>query len=64
MYFISNAVGANHIWRQHFPDGKPWQITSGPTAEEGIAMAPDGRSHYCRFPEQHIAPDSRLSGRS
>jgi len=44
MYFTSNAVSANHIWRQHFPDGKPEQITAGPTEEEGIAMAPDGRS--------------------
>jgi serine/threonine protein kinase len=44
MYLTSNAVGANHIWRQHFPDGRPQQITSGPTEEEGIAMARDGRS--------------------
>lgn len=44
MYFTSNAVGANHVWRQRFPDGQPEQFTSGPTAEEGIAMAPDGRS--------------------
>jgi len=44
MYFTSNAVDANHIWRQPFPDGKPEQITAGPTEEEGIAMAPDGRS--------------------
>jgi eukaryotic-like serine/threonine-protein kinase len=44
MYFTSNAVDANHIWRQRFPDGTPQQITGGPTAEEGIAMAPDGRS--------------------
>jgi Tol biopolymer transport system component len=44
MYFTSNAVGANHIWRQRFPDGDPEQITAGPTEEEGIAMAPDGRS--------------------
>ena len=44
MYFTSNAVDANHIWRQRFPDGKPEQITAGPTAEEGIAMASDGRS--------------------
>src|SRR5260370_34405346 len=33
-----------HTWRQRFPDGQPEQITSGPTEEEGIAMAPDGRS--------------------
>jgi Tol biopolymer transport system component len=33
-----------HIWRQHFPDGRPEHITSGPTEEEGVALAPDGRS--------------------
>ena len=44
MYFTSGASGAFHIWRQRFPDGKPEQITSGPTEEEGITMAPDGRS--------------------
>jgi Tol biopolymer transport system component len=44
MYFTSNAVGGNHIWRQRFPDSQPEQITSGPTAEQGIAMASDGRS--------------------
>jgi serine/threonine protein kinase/Tol biopolymer transport system component len=44
MYFTSNAVGANHIWRQRFPDGQAEQVTSGPTEEEGIAMEPDGRS--------------------
>jgi WD40 repeat protein len=44
MYFNSDFGGANHIWRQRFPDGQPEQITSGPTEEEGLAMAPDGRS--------------------
>jgi eukaryotic-like serine/threonine-protein kinase len=44
MYFTANPGGVNHIWRQRFPDGQPEQITSGPTEEEGIAMAPDGRS--------------------
>jgi eukaryotic-like serine/threonine-protein kinase len=34
----------SHIWRQRFPDGEPEQITFGPTAQEGIAVAPDGRS--------------------
>jgi eukaryotic-like serine/threonine-protein kinase len=33
-----------HIWRQHFPDGDPEQLTFGPTSQEGIAMAPDGKS--------------------
>jgi serine/threonine protein kinase len=44
IYLTSNAVGGNHIWRQRFPDGQPELITPGPTEEEGIAMAPDGRS--------------------
>lgn len=44
MYFTSEAGGLYHIWRQRFPGGQPQQITSGPTEEEGIAMAPDGRS--------------------
>jgi Tol biopolymer transport system component/predicted Ser/Thr protein kinase len=44
MYFSSDSGGAFHTWRQRFPDDQPEQITSGPTEEEGIAMAPDGRS--------------------
>jgi hypothetical protein len=44
MYFTSLAGGTFHIWRQRFPDGAPEQVTSGPTEEQGIAMAPDGRS--------------------
>ncbi|MGC1618761.1 MAG: winged helix-turn-helix domain-containing protein [Candidatus Acidiferrum sp.] len=44
MYFSSDAGGRFHIWRQHFPDGDPQQVTSGATEEEGIALAPDGAS--------------------
>lgn len=44
VYVSANAGGKFHIWRQKFPDGKPEQITSGPTEELGIAMAPDGKS--------------------
>ena len=33
-----------HIWRQQFPGGQPEQITFGPTEEEGVAVAADGRS--------------------
>jgi hypothetical protein len=44
MYFTSASGGGEHIWRQRFPDGQPQQFTSGPTQEQGIAMAPDGRS--------------------
>jgi len=44
MYFTSGASGAFHIWRQRFPQGRPEQVTSGPTEEEGMAMAQDGLS--------------------
>jgi eukaryotic-like serine/threonine-protein kinase len=44
MYLSSAAGGIYHIWRQRFPDGIPEQVTFGPTHEEGIAMAADGRS--------------------
>jgi Tol biopolymer transport system component len=44
MYFSSDAGGRFHLWRQRFPDGVPQQVTSGATEEEGIAIAPDGRS--------------------
>jgi Tol biopolymer transport system component/predicted Ser/Thr protein kinase len=44
MYFSSDAGGRFHIWRQRFPDGEPQQVTSGATEEEGMAIAPDGRS--------------------
>src|SRR5262249_23594409 len=44
MYFTSDASSTFHIWRQHFPDGRTEQITAGPTEEEGIAVAHDGRS--------------------
>ncbi len=33
-----------HLWRQRFPNGKPEQLTFGPTSQEGIAMASDGKS--------------------
>jgi eukaryotic-like serine/threonine-protein kinase len=43
--YLSLHTGENfHIWRQRFPEGQPEQITSGPTEEEGIALAPDGGS--------------------
>lgn len=43
MYFGVDVEG-NHLWRQRFPQGEPEQITAGLTEEEGIAVAPDGRS--------------------
>ena len=44
MYFGATVGGSSHLWRQKFPDGAPEQITFGPSEEEGIALAPDGRS--------------------
>jgi DNA-binding winged helix-turn-helix (wHTH) protein/Tol biopolymer transport system component len=44
MYFSAEAGDGFHIWRQHFPDGRPEQLTFGATEEEGTAIAADGRS--------------------
>jgi len=44
VYLSVDTGGAFHIWRQRFPAGEPEQVTSGPTEEEGIAMAADGKS--------------------
>jgi dipeptidyl aminopeptidase/acylaminoacyl peptidase len=44
MYFGARVGGTAHLWRQRFPNGAPEQITFGPTEEEGIALASDGRS--------------------
>ena len=44
MYLSSDKGGRFHIWRQRFPGGELQQVTSGPTEEEGIAIAPDGAS--------------------
>ena len=44
MYFGVDVSGSRHLWRQRFPDGQPEQLTSGPTEEDGVAIAADGRS--------------------
>jgi DNA-binding winged helix-turn-helix (wHTH) protein/Tol biopolymer transport system component len=44
MYFSAEVDSSSHLWRQRFPGGQPEQITYGPTEEEGVALAPDGRS--------------------
>ena len=44
MYFSADAGDGFHIWRQRVPDGSPEQVTSGPTGEQGLAIAPDGKS--------------------
>jgi Tol biopolymer transport system component len=42
--YVTAKTDDFHIWRQAFPDGEPEQLTFGPTSQEGIAMAPDGKS--------------------
>jgi hypothetical protein len=44
MYFGVEVEGSHHLWRQAFPEGQPELITHGPTEEDGLAMASDGRS--------------------
>jgi DNA-binding winged helix-turn-helix (wHTH) protein/Tol biopolymer transport system component len=44
MYFTVATEGAQHVWRQKYPDGVPQQITFGPTSEEGLQMESGGHS--------------------
>lgn len=44
MYFGVEVQGKHHLWRQRFMHGKPEQLTFGATEEDGVAVAPDGRS--------------------
>jgi len=44
MFFSANNGDGFHLWRQASPDGRVEQLTFGPTEQEGIAVAPDGRS--------------------
>ena len=44
IYFSVDVGSGSHLWRQRFPDGTPEQITFGTTEEQGVAVAPDGRS--------------------
>ena len=44
MYFTADAGEGFHLWRQAYPDGVPEQLTSAITQEEGLAIAPDGKS--------------------
>jgi eukaryotic-like serine/threonine-protein kinase len=44
MYLTADDGSGFHVWRQRFPEGAPEQVTFGATEEEGIRVAPDGRS--------------------
>ena len=55
MYFSAKVNGVFHLWRQRSPEGTPEQLTSGPSEEEGIAVAPDGRSLLTSLGTVHSA---------
>jgi serine/threonine protein kinase len=42
--YLAVTTDVSHIWRQRYPAGELQQITFGPTSQEGLAMAPDGKS--------------------
>jgi DNA-binding winged helix-turn-helix (wHTH) protein/Tol biopolymer transport system component len=44
MYFAATVQGQSHLWRQRSPNGRPEQITFGPSEEYGLAVEQDGRS--------------------
>jgi len=44
IYLSARKGDRFQIWRQGFPDGEPELVTSGPTSQEGIEMAADGKS--------------------
>jgi DNA-binding winged helix-turn-helix (wHTH) protein/WD40 repeat protein len=44
MYFVASLEGGSHIWRQHSPESRPEQITTGVSEENGLAVEQDGRS--------------------
>lgn len=55
MYFSANSGDGFHIWRQRFPGGKPEQVTSGATEENGVSFAPDGKSFVTSVGETQSA---------
>jgi Tol biopolymer transport system component/predicted Ser/Thr protein kinase len=44
MYFTANTGSGFHVWRQRLSDTTPEEVTTGPSEEEGLAFAPDGKS--------------------
>ena len=39
-----DVQGQSHLWRQRSPNGRPQQITFGPSEEYGLVVEQDGRS--------------------
>jgi len=48
-----NGGVAPHIWRVSFANRQAEQVTSGPTEEAGIAVAPDGKSLITSMGTEH-----------
>ena len=44
LFLSANDGDGFHLWRQRVSDDHLERLTAGPTEEEGIAVAPDGRS--------------------
>ncbi|MGA8621280.1 MAG: protein kinase, partial [Candidatus Sulfotelmatobacter sp.] len=44
VYLTAREGDKFHIWRQRFPNGEPEPVTSGPTSQESIEVAADGKS--------------------
>ena len=44
VYLTANTGNGFHTWRQRVAGGKPEQVTFGVTEEEGVDVAPDGKS--------------------
>jgi serine/threonine protein kinase/Tol biopolymer transport system component len=44
VYLTGKEGDKFHVWRQRFPKGEPELVTSGPTSQESIEVAADGKS--------------------
>src|SRR6202046_173671 len=44
IYMAVVSTAGHHIFRQHFPDGAPEQLTFGPSEEDGVTISPNGRT--------------------
>jgi Tol biopolymer transport system component len=53
MYFTASVGKGSHIWRQRVNGGQPEQVSFGPGEEQGLAMAPDGRSLFTSVGAAH-----------
>ena len=44
IYMTIVSAAGHHLFRQHFPDGAPEQLTFGPSEEDGVTISPNGRT--------------------